>query len=46
MFTGETSDKVLLEEIDFVHVCEWSVKDILTFIFSKKLRRKKDPMKV
>jgi len=46
MYTGAPPNKVLLEDTHFDKIDDVDVKNILLYIFSKKLKRKKNPIKV
>ena len=46
MYTGMLPEKIVMEKTDLVKIKHQEVKDILLFIFGKKLRNKRRPIKV
>jgi len=46
MYTGMISEKIVQEKMDLENIPDLEVKDILIYIFGKKIRKKKHPMKV
>jgi len=46
MYTGIPPNKVLLEAEHFSAIEDTRINKLLQYVFSKKLRRKKNPLKV